>query len=234
MAPPRIDEPKGNSMQHRTHPRLPSLLAVIALVALAGSAAARPPSDGPFAGRHGEDHHERFLEKHAERLGVDEETRQAIEARFESSREQAEPIRDALHASHRALREMLREEEPDRSAIMSLAEATGELEIELRKLRLATLLEVRAMLTEEQRDEMVAIHEERMQSDLQPMMEACADDVDALCPDVEDPRSLMHCMRENRETLSEDCRDSLGKGHPRRSHGGSACPGAQAGNWPEG
>jgi Spy/CpxP family protein refolding chaperone len=221
-------------MQHRTLRLQPTLLALIVLFALAADATARPPSGGSFAGRHGADRHERFLEKHAERLGVDDETRQAIEARFESSRAQAEPIRDALHASHGALREMLHAEEPDRSAIMSQAEAIGQLETELRKLRLATLLEVRAMLTEEQRSEMIAMREERMQSGLQPMMEACAEDVDALCPDVEDPRSLMHCMRENRESLSEGCRESLRKGHPGRGHHGSACPDAHAGGGSDG
>ena len=215
-------------MQSRTYF---GISVFIALLALAGGAAARGPFAGPPPGARGGDPHDRFLEKYADRLGIDDETGSAIEQQFEASRAQAEPIREALHEEHRALREMLREAEPDRTAILNQADTVGELETELRKLRLTTLLEVRGMLSAEQRTELMSIHDERMQSGVQPMMEACADDVDALCPDVEDPRSLIHCMRENREALSEGCRDSIAKGHHRR--GGSGCREDHARDWPE-
>lgn len=197
--------------------------AAATLFTLPGAAGARPPFGGGFHGPRGGDHHERFFERYADRLGVDDETRAEIEERFDASREQAEPLRLAVREAHRELREMLRADEPDRAAILAQADRIGELEGELRKLRLTTLLDVRGLLTEEQRDEMVSIHEERMRARLEPLLEACAEDVDALCPDVEDPGSLMLCMRERRDELSETCRDAVGKA--RRGHHGHFRPG---------
>jgi len=198
------------------------LTAGAAVFALAGAAGARPPFGDPFHGARGGDHHERFFDRYADRLGVDDETRAEIEEKFDASREQAEPLRLAVHEAHRELHELLRADEPDRAAILAQADRIGELEAELRKLRLTTLLDVRGLLTEEQRAEMVSIHEERMRAHLEPLLEACADDVDALCPDVEDPRSLMLCIRERREELSESCRDAIGK--RRRGHHGHFRP----------
>ncbi|MGI9590982.1 MAG: Spy/CpxP family protein refolding chaperone, partial [Myxococcota bacterium] len=186
-------------------------------------------------GPRGGDHHERFFERYAERLGVDDETRAEIEEKFDASREQAEPLRLAVREVHRELHEMLRADEPDRAAILDQADRIGELEGELRKLRLTTLLDVRSLLTEEQRAEMVSIHEERMRARLEPLLEACAEDVDALCPDVEDPRSLMLCMRERRDELSESCRDALGKGRRgRHGHFRRGDPDGPPRGWDEG
>lgn len=198
------------------------LTALVALVALAGAAGARPPFGGGFFGPHGGADSGRFLEMLADRLEVDEETRGAIDEKFQASREQAEPLRAELHGRHVALREMLRADEPDREAVMAQAERIGELETGLRKLRLATLLEVRALLSDEQRAELAALHEERMQSRMEPMLEACAADVDKLCASVEDPRSLFRCLRENRDGLSETCSeaiDQMKRGRSRGHHG---------------
>jgi len=199
----------------------------VALVSLVGAAAARAPFGGSFHGPRGGDHHERFLERYADRLGVDDETRSRIEQKFDASRKQAEPLHIALREAHHELHEMLRAEEPDRDAILDQADRIGALEVELRKLRLTTLLEVRGMLTPEQRAEMVAIHDERMRSRFEPLMEACDEDVDALCPDVEDPRALMQCMKGKREQLSEGCRDTIRKSH--RGHHGRSRTGSLGG-----
>ena len=83
----------------------------------------------------GGDHHERFFERYADRLGVDDETRAEIEERFDASREQAEPLRLAVREAHRELREMLRADEPDRAAILAQADRIGELEGELKEGR---------------------------------------------------------------------------------------------------
>ena len=173
---------------------------LVGVLAIAVAASARPP----FGARHeGDKHHQRFFEIHAERLDIDDQTADQIRQKFEASREQADPIRTQLHDAHTALGDLLKVSAPDPDAVMLQAERIGALEAEMRMLRLTTLLEVRGLLNEEQRTEMVAIHEERIHEAVQPMLGACAGDVDAYCPDIEDRRSLFRCMRENRHELSE-------------------------------
>ena len=144
---------------------LAGLTALLGIFALAGNVSGRAPLGdhifGPPGGPGGQ--HGRFLDAYADRVGLDEETREQIRQRYEASREQAEPIRAQLHDEHDALRQLLHEDDPDTEAVMARAELIGELETKMRKLRLATLLEVCAMLTVDQRAEMMAIHEERSQ-----------------------------------------------------------------------
>ena len=195
-----------------------SLAALLALLLFAGQGFARSPFPGDFMEGHG-DHEERFLDAYADRLGLDEETREKIRAKIDASRSASEPLRDQVHDGYRALRELLMQDAPNRDAVMQQAQEVGELRISLAKLRLATLLDVRALLTPEQRAEMIAIHEERKSRFIGPIREGCADDLEALCPDADDPRDVFRCMKEQRESLSEGCRDSFRRGSFGRREG---------------
>ena len=195
-----------------------SLAALLALLLCAGQGQARPPFRGDFMEGDG-GHEGRFLDEYADRLGLDEEIREKIRAKIDASQAESEPLRDQLHDGYGALRELLMQDTPDRGAVMKQAQVLGELKLALGKLRLATLLDVRALLTPEQRAEMIAIHEERKSRFIDPVLEGCADDLEALCPDAEDPRDVFRCMKEQRESLSEQCRDSFHRGHPGRRHG---------------
>lgn len=140
--------------------RVPRLLWLwIALLAMAGGA--------PSA-QAGERHHghkrpplDELLERHAERLGLDADTLARIRAVEDASHPEHERLADALHALRREMRERLGEDAPDRDAVMALADRIGAAETALDKHRLATLLEIRALLTPEQRRELVRIYEER-------------------------------------------------------------------------
>jgi Spy/CpxP family protein refolding chaperone len=59
------------------------------------------------------------------------------------------------------MRRLLGQDRPDEAAVMQQAERIGALEIELHKQRLRTMLRIRALLTPEQRRELVTIHGER-------------------------------------------------------------------------
>ena len=136
-------------------PRLPWLW--IALLALASGA--------PSA-QAGERHHKRppldeLLERHAERLGLDDGTLARIREVESASRPEHERLADALHALRREMHDKLGEDAPDREAVMALADRIGAAETELDKHRLSTLLEIRALLTPEQRQELVKIFDER-------------------------------------------------------------------------
>ncbi len=104
---------------------------------------------------------DRLLEEHAERLGLDSDTREQIQSITTTSRMEGDEIRDRLHALHGEMRTLLSQENPDEAQVMEQAERVGLLEIEARQHRLRGMLRVRALLTPEQREELVRIHDER-------------------------------------------------------------------------
>jgi Spy/CpxP family protein refolding chaperone len=128
---------------------------------LVGLCVAGGPPAAEAGGKHGKPPLDAILERHAERLGLDADTLAQIRAVAEASRPEHERLADALHALRAELREQLSEDEPDRDAVMRLADRVGAAETALDKHRLATLLEIRALLTPEQRRELVRIFEER-------------------------------------------------------------------------
>lgn len=104
---------------------------------------------------------DRVLERHAERLGLDAEVRESIRAIAESGRSEEDAQRDHLEALSTELRGALGADAPDESKVMELADRIGTIETERRKQRLRTMLRIRALLTPEQRAELVKIHEEK-------------------------------------------------------------------------
>ena len=136
------------------------LLLLVALLALAsGALPARAGEHGH--GRHGRPPLDALLEQHAERLALDAETLAKIRAVADASRPEHERLADALHALRQEMRQQLGEDDPDRDAVMELADRIGAAETALDKQRLATLLEIRALLTPAQRQELVRIFGER-------------------------------------------------------------------------
>jgi Spy/CpxP family protein refolding chaperone len=136
-------------------PRLLCLsLALFALAAAAPSAQAggrhhkRPPLD-------------ELLERHAERLQLDEGALARIREVEDASRPEHERLAGELHALRHEMREKLGEDAPDRETVMALADRIGAAETALDKHRLSTLLEIRALLTPDQRKELVEIFDER-------------------------------------------------------------------------
>jgi len=129
--------------------------AALVLGTGAGAAQPGPGPDGPD--RPGI---ERMLEHNAERLHLDAATRERIRALAETGREQSEPQREALHALHDEMHALLTSDAPDSAAVLAKADEIGRAETELQKQRLRTMLAIRALLTPEQRRELVKIHEE--------------------------------------------------------------------------
>ncbi len=103
---------------------------------------------------------ERILEHNAERLQLDAATREQIRALAVAGRERSRPLREELHRQRDELRALLSSDAPDAGAVMQKAEQIGDTETAVSKERLRTMLEIRALLTTEQRRELVRIHEE--------------------------------------------------------------------------
>ena len=134
------------------------LAAAGALGALALRAAAEPP---PGASRERRPSLDRMLERDAGRLGLDAATRGRVREIADAARAASEPLERRRDELHREMRTLLDQDEPELDAVMDQAERIGALDTELRKRHLAALLEIRALLTPAQREELVRIHEER-------------------------------------------------------------------------
>jgi Spy/CpxP family protein refolding chaperone len=182
-------------------------LVLIPFIAVSGTVLAQrgfgPPGKGdPMGG---------FLERNAEELGLDDETTEAIQQVLEEGRERARGLDGALQEAHRVMRDLLRQDVPDKVTVMRQAEVIGELETERQKHRLSTLIEIRSLLTPEQRELLVDRREARREA----MFEACAEDFETLCPDVEPGPATFRCMRSHRNEISDGCLDAM----PRLRHG---------------
>jgi Spy/CpxP family protein refolding chaperone len=168
-------------------------------------------SPSPAERRFGRGHHgpggppPDLIEQHADRLGLDEETREAIEEIVEESRDRGEDLQEALHDAHREMHELLSDDVPDPQRVMDKAERIGALETEERKHRLSAMLRIRALLTPEQREELLALHREERESRFAPIRDECGEDIERMCPGLEPGRELGTCLREHRDELSSGC-----------------------------
>ncbi len=104
---------------------------------------------------------EHVLERHAGELGLDADTRAAIREIATKARQDERPASDQLRALHEQLRKLLGGDSPKLDDVMQWADRIGAAETELKKSRLRTMLEIRTLLTPEQRQKLVEIFEER-------------------------------------------------------------------------
>jgi len=156
-------------MQRRTRARLTKALLLAALMASTptGVAEAQPPGAwGPPPGdaRGPWPHPPPFddvLERNAGRLGLDERTRSEIRGIADAAREESRGAEAGLRALHDEMRKLLDQEAPELDGVLRQADRIGATETELSKLRLRTMIRIRGLLTPEQRQELVRIHEER-------------------------------------------------------------------------
>jgi Spy/CpxP family protein refolding chaperone len=141
-------------------------LALAAQLAFAGLARAEEPpphGEGPRPGHHmgGPPPFEDVLERNTERLHLDDATRARIRAVAEAGRPEHDRLRNELETAHDEMRKLLGQDSPSEAAVLAQADKIGALDTALRKQRLHTMLEIRALLTPEQRQELVKIHGER-------------------------------------------------------------------------
>ncbi len=105
----------------------------------------------------------RFLQRNAEDLGIDEETLEAIVAIAENSREEFTELKQELAEAKEGLGTLLDADEPNRRSVMAQVETLGRAEIAMRQAHLTTLMDIRALLTPEQRADIEQQMEERRQ-----------------------------------------------------------------------
>jgi Spy/CpxP family protein refolding chaperone len=189
---------------------LAAFLAVLA--APVGAEPPGPPHPGPPHHRGGPPPPDAFVEWHAERLGLDEETREKIRAIANDARRASEAGRARLDAAHERLRALLDEDEPDEAAVLEQADVIGALESEERRRRLAAMLAIRSLLSDEQRAELVRIREEahlgmggpreRRSAHGRP----CGPELEKWCPEAPSGRDALLCLAEHWDEVSPRCR----------------------------
>lgn len=141
------------------------LILILQALMAAGASAQRPgpPPHGP-GGPRGPGHPpplEHVLERHADQLGLDAETRAEIDRLVSAARPESDALREQLRALHDEMRTLLSRDVPNEETVMNQAERIGNAETALQKNQLRGMLHIRALLTPEQRAELVRIHEER-------------------------------------------------------------------------
>jgi len=149
---------------------LAAALVALSLAGFAAGAAAQGP--GPDAPPHPGRWHpgappgppfSDVLERHADELGLDADTLARIHAIAAKAREAEQPLADQLRSLHEGMHQMLEAEAPKFDDVMQQADRIGALETELRKARLGTMLEIRSLLSPEQRQKLVQLFEARKQ-----------------------------------------------------------------------
>lgn len=127
-------------------------LTLAAAVALGGPAFARKGPGGPDGPR--AELNLRMLERAADRLGLDEPTLDRIKERVYQAEKTGIDLKAKLELARLELRRTLDADTPAKDAVMKRIDEVGRLETDLRKHQIGLMLDVKAMLTPEQRREL--------------------------------------------------------------------------------
>jgi Spy/CpxP family protein refolding chaperone len=157
------------------------------------AALARPPHDPG-----------RLIAKHAERLGLSDETLASIGRVLDASRARNEGLEDEARRARGVLRERLETPSPDRAAVLEAASAVDAAMAGLHRNRLEAILEIHALLTPAQREELVRIREER-----RARRRGCASDLASLCAQAPPGADALRCLADRYATLSDSCRETI-------------------------
>jgi len=129
---------------------MPTLAAVaIALVALPRPALA---CNGKLGGGPGG-----CIERNADALGLDSDTLAKVDAIAADARAQCGDLRVQVREARQEMRRLLAADTPDEAAVMAQADRIGEAMTAVHKHHLATLLKIRALLTPEQRQQLMSM-----------------------------------------------------------------------------
>ena len=95
--------------------------------------------------------HAAFLDRQIQQLHLPAQTQSALDAVIARSRTQQDALRDQIRAAHESMKSLLEQDTPDEAAVMAKADSIGQLMTQQRKNDLHTLIQVRSLLSPEQR-----------------------------------------------------------------------------------
>lgn len=195
--------------------------AAVAMALLWVAAIAAPPADAdPMRRGHPPGG---LVAKYAERLGLDPGASDGVRAIVQLSGERDESLREELVAAKLRMRELMNEShQPDAATVMAQAEAIGAVEIAIHKNRLAAILQIRALLTPEQRAELMRIRDEKHPHGWKrggDHLADCDPDLGEHCAEVEAGPASLTCLLAHWDELSEGCRDTFDRARRAGDHG---------------
>jgi Spy/CpxP family protein refolding chaperone len=133
------------------------IAALFALSMAAAPALARPPGGGPDGPPM---LNPERIDRLAGELNLPPQTVSRIKERLYAAKKEHVKLRADVESARLELHQMLDQDNPERSAVLRQVEAVGQKEIALQKLKIGALLDVRAMLTPEQRQKLRTLEEE--------------------------------------------------------------------------
>ncbi len=190
----------------RSHLGWAAVLLFCSLVA--APALARPPRGAPM-----------LALNHAEQLGLDAATQETLQEIVSQSQARNEGLREELRAARREIRKLLETSTPDEAAVMVQADAAAAIEGEMHKNRLQAILDIRALLTPAQREELVRLVAERPRREgrggHRRGLGACRAEQEQRCPEATDGRAVLGCLQEHWEALASECHEAFDFSKPR-------------------
>jgi Spy/CpxP family protein refolding chaperone len=128
------------------------LVLPVAALAQRGGPRGEPPGAGSLV---------RVLEKNAERLELDAAVLEQIRGLAETERKALGPLKERKRSAREAMRALLDAPIPDEGKVMEQADVLGEIDIQLQKERLRSLIGIRKLLSADQLAELNEIQSER-------------------------------------------------------------------------
>jgi len=101
------------------------------------------------------------IERIASRLGVDDATMKKMRTLLYGAKRKRVTLRGQIEQARIDLHELMQQEQTDRSAIMKKVDSIGGLQIQARKLKLGTMLDLRALLNPEQQKKLRTMMQKR-------------------------------------------------------------------------
>lgn len=131
---------------------LVAVLVSASLVSAAAFAGGRGGSCGAGRG------HDGGIERHIDRLDLDEKTRAEAFAILDAARPTQRELRREMRDARQELHARIQQDPVDEAAVYAQQDVLSALKNESRRLNLATMLQVRALLTPEQREQLRPRH----------------------------------------------------------------------------
>lgn len=153
------------------------LLAAALVLGTALVVQAAPPFGG---GGRGFEERARRLEGMAAALDLDAESRAGLSRVMERAGQRRQALGRQIHQSNRSLEKLFEDPLPDREAVMAQLDELADLEAQDHRDRATTRLEIRQLLTPEQREKLVGMKKQRRQDRRARFEAACEADLEPL------------------------------------------------------
>lgn len=137
----------------RLHRTLTMVLMACATLMLASTVMARPGGKKGRHGKRGGGHmmSPKHFDKLADELALDPALKAALTAQLEAARAAGKEKKAALRAEHEKMQVLMKVDVPDRAAVMAQLDRIGALRLEMHKLKVGTMIDLKAALSPEQR-----------------------------------------------------------------------------------